>query len=187
MLGRTWGDRMTKWFEDDVIDTKIKKDDPELVDIEELYEEEGYSEENLKLLELGISLDLVELFKSHYKNKNIFYGDKLTKQFFEWILGSCNKDQLWLIKEHYDKYPKKFQAMIDKAEPHELGQEEPVWKSDQEELIKLASLAGTRKQYLKFLYEMLGRILDTMEEQEASYDFNEVEIDMIKRIKEDLE
>jgi len=178
---------VTKWFEDDVIDTNMRKDDPELVGVEDLYEDEDYDDEKLKLMELGIASALVDLYRSHYKNKNIFYGDKLTKQFFEWILKSCNKDELWLIREYRDKYPKNFQEMIDKAEPHSLGQEEPVWKNDQEELVKLASAAGTRKQYLKFLYEMLGRILDTMEEQEASYDFNEVEIDMIKRIKEDLE
>lgn len=176
---------MSNWFKEDDEDEIIKEGGVEFTDDDELGFEEEYDDELLQLMELGIAQDLVEQYRSHYKNKNIFYGGKITKQFFEWILKSCNKDELWLIKEHRDKYPKKLQEMIDETEPRQgfdfEKDEVPTWKSDQEELIKLAGLAGKRKQWLKFFWEFMGRALD------EEYEVNEVEMEMLKQIKEDLE
>lgn len=178
---------MTDWFiddEDEKVKKKLKNDTVEFTDENELKEE--FDDELLELMDLGIAKELVELYRSHFRNKNIFYGDKLTKQFFEWILKSCNKDELWLIKENRDKYPKKLQEMIDKAKPREgfdfEKDEVPVWKSDQEELITLAGLAGKRKQWLKFMYELMPKIMNC----EGSYEFKDIEIEMITMIKEDL-
>jgi len=187
MRGKIWGDQMTNWFDDDEDEEakkKLKNDTVEFTDDDELGFEEDYDDEKLQLIELGIAVDLIDLYRSHHKNKNIFYGGKMTKQFFDWILNSCTKDQLWLIKEHYDKYPKKLQVMIDDAEPREgfdfEKDEVPTWKFDQEELIKLAGLAGKRKQWLKFMYELMPKLM------REDYAFNDAEIEMITMIKEDL-
>jgi len=168
---------MSEWFKKDNKNV-ITGDDSIFTDDDEI--EKEFDDELIKLMELGIAKELIEQYRSHYKNKNVFYGGKLTKQFFEWILNSCNKDELWLIKEHYDKYPKQFQEMIDNTKPHTLGQENPVWKDDKDELMHLASLAKKRGEYLKFFWEFMGRALD------ETYEVNEGEIKMLNLIKEDL-
>lgn len=157
--------RVSEWFKDDEENNTINLDLPEKDDT--LAEDE-------MLMDLGISLDLAKQFRSHYGNKKIYYGGKLTKQFFEWILKSCNKDQLWLIQSERAKYSKEFQKMIDEATPMHLGEETPVWNKD---VMEIKSELGYLKQYVRFLYDLLGRMNET-----AGYVFNDEEFKMIEKI-----
>lgn len=66
--------------------------------------------------------------------------------------------------------------MIDEATPHGLGKEEPTWNAD---FLEIKSELGYLRQYVTFLYLLLGRINET-----SSYEFNPEEIKMIEKIDE---
>jgi len=178
---------MTKWFDDDEEkETRetVKGDQSIFGEIDEADEE---ALEDMELESFGISLKLANQYRKKNKNKNIFYGGKLTKGFFSWIVKNSSRDELWLINENFKKFPKEFQKLITaKIEPEETEKKEkkvievPVLEDTQEDLIKLASLAGKRKQYLIFFWEFMGKALDD------KYKVNAVEKKMLKEIREDI-
>lgn len=158
----------SKWVTPEV---KKSIESAEEDDFTEFDESAESSKEDVQLAEFGIHVELAHKFRQKYPNKNVTYGQKITKQFFEWYVEQCSEEQLSHLKK--DKLDDKLQALVP-----EVVKLKKVPFND-EVILQQTSTIARLKQYLKFLYDLLGRMPD-------GYEFNDPEIEMIKQVKEEL-
>lgn len=158
----------SKWITDDMKDSIKSVEEDDFTEFDESAES---SKEDIQLAELGIHVELADKFRQKYPNKNVTYGSKITKQFFEWYVEQCSEEQLNHLKK--EKLDEKLQALV----PEVVKLKKVPFNDDV--IVRQMSTIARLKQYLKFLYDLLGRMPD-------GYEFNDPEIEMIKQVKEEL-
>ena len=92
------------WFDDDdldVLDKKTAKKEEFTEDITfEFNEDDQPDEEDVKLAELGMLIELKDIYLKHNPNSKIFSSKgTIIKKFFQWYVDSCDYNKLSLIKK----------------------------------------------------------------------------------------
>ena len=163
-------------------------------------EDDEVTFEDIKLAEMGIIPGKMDLFRKQYPNKRVFYNDNLTKQAFEYYLERIDQKELEAIQEdrlpenlqeiYRTKFSEGVESVIDKTksliEQYIEKNKELIQDNAKvhEENYKLLEMNDNLIENIQFLYDLLGKMLSLINEENLPFPFTPEELETIKTIKE---
>lgn len=169
-------------------------DDLETEEVEEFLEEEPVDEEDIKLAELGMKVEIADRYRKHFTMEILDAKGKPTLEFFQYYLNTQTQEGFDLIKKI--RLTKKLKEIFSNTEPvsEDLGKED--LKGLGEYIEKNAQLIQQNKELqdalneaiagqtrivgnLIFLYRLMGKM-----EFPKGVELTDDDIDVITGIKE---
>ena len=152
-------------------------------EIEVFDEEAPPDEDDVRLAELGMRIDIADRYRNHHSETVLTKKNVPTSKFFDFYLECSDKETLEQIRK--DDLPKNLQDKIEKAVPvSEKYIEKDRYIKKNRELLQqnkeLQDDLNVALTYLSFLYDLMGAKFTPKGK------FTKDEMDTVKQIKEEL-